>query len=343
MNVLDFSFEQPAWEAAIDALRPGDSLSALRFLALVEGEDEDAVEAAFQALEEKRIYLDITVLPKEAGTGDTALRLRQEEQLVRQGKLPDGLEENDPLRLYLEEIDGLSQGADAEALAQRCQNGDEQAMAALTNAMLPRVVQLAKELTGRGVLLLDLIQEGSLGLWQSIPRFSGSGFAAHADYWIKAYLARCVVAQARQNGVGQKLRQAVENYQTADKRLLTALGRNPTLEEIAQALNMTPEDARAVEKLLGDARAVAKSTQPSGQPEEAEQAVEHTAYFQSRARIGELLSSLDEQSVRLLTLRFGLEGGLPLSPEETGKRLGLTAEEVVEREAAALQNLRENQ
>lgn len=342
MNDWDFTFERPEWEVAVDALRPGDSLSALRLLALLEGEDEDAVEEAFRALEEKQISLDLANLRGNPGSGAGAVRLREEEQLVRQGKLPEGLEENDPLRLYLEEVASLpTNGADMEALAQRCLTGDERAQAALADGCLNQVVRLAEELTGRGVLLLDLIQEGSLGLWQSVLRYEGGGFAHYADWWIRFYMAKTVILQARANGVGLKLRKALEAYQAADKRLLTELGRNPTLEEIALEIHMTPEDTAVVEKMLRDARAVAKAQEPEKQTDaEAEQAVEDTAYFQSRQRIMELLSCLNEEDARILSLRFGLEGGLPLSPQETGRKLGLTAEEVTARETDALRRLR---
>lgn len=342
MKDLDFTFEQPAWEVALSALGPGDRFSALRFLALLEGEDEDTVEEAFALLEEKRIRLDLSQLPRDIGSGAAAVRLRQEEQLVRQGRLLEGLEQNDPLRLYLEEIARLpGTHGEREKLAQRCLAGDAQAQTELVNSCLDRVVQLAQEMVGRGVLLLDLIQEGSLGLWQGILHYQGGGFEEHADWWIRASLAKALTMQARANGVGQKLRKALEDYQAADKRLLTQLGRNPTLEEIALELHMVPEDAAIIEKMLRDARTVAKAKEPEKENDsEAEQAVENTAYFQSRQRIMELLSVLDEQEAKLLSLRFGLEGGLPMSPQETGKQLGLTADEVVAREAAALQKLR---
>lgn len=342
MKDLDITFEQPAWESALSALRPGAKLSALHFLTLLEGEADEAVEDAFALLEEKEVSLDISTLPKSAGSNAAAARLRQEEQLACQGKLPLGLEKNDPLRLYLEEIARLPGDLrEREALLRRCLAGDRQAQADLVNSYLDRVVQLAKALTGRGVLLLDLIQEGSLGLWQGILRYERGDFDAYVDWWIQAYLARAVILQARANGVGQKLRKAMEDYQAADKRLLTQFGRNPTLKEIALELHMVPQDTAIIEKMMRDARMVAKTKEPVKENDpEAEQAVENTAYFQSRQRILELLSVLDDTDAKILTLRFGLEGELPLSPQETGGKLGLTPDEVISREAAALQRLR---
>lgn len=339
----EFVFEPAAWELALENIKPETELSAVRFLTLMEGEEEAALEEALLVLEEKHILLDVSDLPKMGGVGEAAVRLRREEQLVKSNSLVQSLEEADPLRLYLEELARISVCGDVEVLAQRLLEGDKSVVEQLTNLMLGRVLERAYEMVGRGVLLLDLIQEGSLGLWQAILNYQGGGFEAHCDWHIRADLARAVTMQARSNGVGQKMRQAMEDYRSVDERLLTELGRNPTLEEIAQELHMSAEEAAAVAKMLDSARMMAqakKPVQPEEEDPEDQQAVEDTAYFQARQRIAELLSNLDEADAKLLTLRFGLEGGKPLAPEETGKKLGLTPEEVVAREAAALAKLR---
>jgi RNA polymerase primary sigma factor len=203
------------------------------------------------------------------------------------------------------------------------------------------VVEEAFSLTGRGVLLLDLIQEGSLGLWQGLLSYTGGDIEAHCLQYIRWDLARAVTTHARESGVGQRLRQAMEDYRAVDEQLLSQLGRNPTIQELAEALHMTVEETAQVAKTIDAARIVAqaKAPEPEEDPQE-DQAVEDTAYFQMRQRISELLSSLTEQEAQLLKLRFGLEGGKPLTPEETGKYLKLTAEEVVAQEAAALSKLR---
>ena len=343
MNQWEFSFEASPWETVFETLPAGGSFSAARFLAMMEGETEDSLAAAFEALEKKDILLDISELPKNYGSGELALRLRREEQLVRENALLQNLEENDPLRLYLEELAAIPVTGDPQVLAQKCAEGDEAAMAQLVNAMLSRVVTNACQMTGRGVLLMDLIQEGSLGLWQAILTYTQGSIETHCDRCIQITLANSVVRQALANGVGQKMRQALEDYRAIDERLLTELGRNPTLEEIALELHMTPEEASFVAETLDAARMLQKAkadSEPKEQQPEDEQAVEDTAYFQMRQRIQELLSSLNEADAKLLTLRFGLEGGLPMSPEDTGKQLGLTPEEVVAREAAALNKLR---
>ena len=164
-----------------------------------------------------------------------------------------------------------------------------------------------------------------------------------ADRWIQGAMAKLITMQARANGVGQKMRQALEDYKAVDERLLSELGRNATIEEIAEQMHMTAEETGHVKSMLDNARLVSRTkaeNEPEEETEEDEQHVEDTALFQMRQRIADLLADLPEADAMLLTLRFGLEGGRPLTPEETGRKLNLTPEEVVTREAAALMKLR---
>ena len=339
----DFVFEESLWELTFSKLHKGGNFSAVRFLTLMEGEDESSVEDALLDLQQLQIAIDISDLPKAAGTGEAAARLRREEQLVKAGTLMAALEENDPLRLYLEELASIPVCGDAEILAMECLEGKRGAQERLLNLSLSRVVEMAKEYTGYGVLLLDLIQEGSLGLWYAISAFEGGNFEQFSTWYIRLYLAKAVVLQSRANGVGQKMRTAMEDYRAVDERLLAELGRNATLEEIAMEMHMTPEEAEMVRDTLESARLLSQAraaNAPKEEQPEDEQHVEDTALFQMRQRILDLLSNVSEDDAKLLTLRFGLEGGLPLSPEETGRKLGLTPEEVIAREAAALAQLR---
>ena len=338
----DFVFEATPWELALEEMHMGDTLSAARFLTLLEGESEETVEEAFEDLAAAHVTLDVAELPKTLGAGDTAVRLRREAELVKTGLDPAVLEPGDPLRLYLEEVAATPACGDELLLAADAANGDERVMERLTNLGLSRVIELSKEYTGYGVLLLDLIQEGSLGLWQAIGCFDGGDYEAHRDWWIRQSLARAVTMQARQSGVGHKLRQAMEDYRSVDERLLCDLGRNPTIEEIAEEMHISAQEAAAVAKMVENARMMGKVHTPEVEddPAEEEAHVEDTALFQMRQRIAELLEGVSEEDAKLLTLRFGLEGGLPLSPADTGRKLGLTPEEVVAREAAALSQLR---
>ncbi len=343
MMELDITFDESPWEQLVQ--QAGDTLSALQLLTQTEEEDEETLEEIFRVLEEKKITLDISQLPADMGSGDTAVRLRHEQQLVEKNNLLEGLEKNDTLRLYLEELAGTKPDSTRQELLKRHLRGDREAAPELLNLSLAAVVEAAKTYTGRGVLLMDLIQEGSLGLWQGILQYTGGDFDSHCSWWIHQYMARAVVMQARSGGLGQKLRQGMEDYRDVDQRLLSELGRNATLEEIAQQMHVTVQEAQVYEDMITQARSrqmVDAAMAPKEEdPQEEEQAVEDTAYFQARERIMELLSTLSQEDAQLLTLRFGLEGGLPMNPQEAGQKLGLTPQEVVEREAAALNQLRQ--
>lgn len=343
MSNLEFTFEDST--AFFADVPDGASVSAARFLTLMEGETEETMEEALQEMENRGIVLDISDLPKASGTGEAAVRLRREAELVKNGTLMQALEENDPLRLYLEEVASIPACGDVAVLAADAAAGKQHTQEQLLNLRLSRVLEMAKEMAGNGVLLLDLIQEGSLGLWQAIMSYQEGDFEAYSDRWIRGAMAKLITLQARDNGVGQKMRQALEDYKAVDERLLSELGRNATIEEIAEEMHMSAEETVLVKNMLDSARLMNRAkaeNEPEEETPEDEQHVEDTALFQMRQRIADLLSGLDDTDAKLLTMRFGLEGGLPLSPEETGRKLGLTPEEVVSREAAALAKLRSN-
>ena len=320
------------------------TISAARLLTETDGLGDEALEEVFQALEERNIPIDLSDLPLTGASGEAARRLREEEQLVRGGKLLSGLEENDPLRLYLEELASIPVCGDPEVLALELLEGRDVANR-LVNLSLGRVVELAQEYTGRGVLLMDLIQEGSLGLWNGILRFEGGSFEAHRDSCIRRYMAQAVIRQARASGLGQKMRQAVEDYRMVDERLLSELGRNPTLEEIAEAMHMTVTEIEAVRKFLDNARMVGKAhevKEPEEETPEDTQAVEDTAYYQTRERVDSLMSGISELEQKVVTMRYGLDGKAPQTAAEVGRKLNLTVTEVVELETAALTKMRQS-
>ena len=185
-----------------------------------------------------------------------------------------------------------------------------------------------------------------MGLWENLEFYREGDLEAYIDREIHEAMARTVILQNQASGLGAKMRQALEDYRAVDERLLGELGRNPTLEEIAEELHLTADEAGSLSQMVTAARRLAQA-RPEEKPVEEEQAeeqqaVEDTAYFQARQRIAEMLSGLTEADAKLLTLRFGLEGGLPMSPEEAGKKLGMTPEEVVKREAAVLAQLRQS-
>lgn len=336
-----FTFERPDWELLLDSLRPANQLSAVLLLSVLEPEDEQSVEDALESMTQRQITLDVSSLPMDFGAGEMEKRLRFEDALPRNEKMLLALEDGDPLRLYLEELAATPAQGDTNILSQRLLKGDEAASQLLLNLHLHRAVEIAREFTGRGVLLLDLIQEAGLGLWQGILQYDGGDFESHIDWWIRQGIARVVFLQARESGVLRNMQSNMEAYRQADKRLLTELGRNATMEELAMELGITPEQADVIRDMILNASAMEKMKQ---KPEEAtaedEQAVEDTAYFQSRQRVTEMLSALSQQEAQIIALRFGLEGGAPMTAEAVAEKLGMSAEQVVAAEAAALEKLR---
>ncbi len=344
--MIDVVFEPSPWEQALDALTPGDTLPAAQALLLLEEMSDAEAEDALFLLEEKRIGLDITGLPADGGRGEAADRLRREQQLAQKGNLLENLDENDPLGLYLREIAQIPAAGDAQLLAEAYAAGNQDVLQTLTGLYLGLVVERALAMTGRGILLLDLIQEASLGLWQGTLHYTTGNFDEHIRWWIDQYLAKAVLMQARSCCLGDKLRTAIEDYRDMDQQLLSQLGRNPTVEEIAEAIHISPEEAAVIDGMLTQVKLrqqVEQARQPKQETPDDEQSVENTALFQSRQRILDMLSTLTEQEAKLLTLRFGLEGGLAKTPQQAGEILGITAEEAVNMETAALQKLRQQE
>ncbi len=344
--MMEFILEQTPWDLLLDSLQAGDTLSGIRCLSCAEGMNAEELEGALLALIERGVGLDGSDLPADCGDGDVAQRLQQEKKLAKSGQLLSSLEETDPLRLYLEELADVQHPEDTEELVSKYLQGDEAATQMLVGQCLPLVVERACRQAGRGVLLLDLIQEGNLGLWQGILHYTGGDFLEHIFWWIDQYCNKAFVLQAHSRDIGQKLRQGMADFRDADQKLLSELGRNPTLEEIAEAIHMTVEEAAVYEGMLAQARLrreADKLRAPRETTPEDQQAVENTAYFQTRQRILEMLSTLPEQQAKLLTLRYGLESGLPQSPQQIATQLAMTVEEVTELEAAALAHLRQQE
>lgn len=341
--MMDVTFEKSPLEQLLDTLCPGDRVSGLECLKAIEDLSQEEAEEALLVLEERGIALDISDLPACGNDGEAAIRLKLEQKLAKAGQLQKGLEENDPLRLYLEELSGIPATGDEKELAEQYLFGNDNVAQQLVNLSLSRVVERSCDMTGRGVLLLDLIQEGSLGLWQGILNYTDGAYETHIYWWIDQYLAKAVLMQAHTGGIWQKMRQGMADYRDADQQLLSELGRNPTLEEIAEAIHVSVEEAATYAAMLSQARAkeqIEQLRQPKESSPDDEQAVENTAYFQTRQRITEMLSTLTEQEARILTLRFGLEDGVSLNEAQVGKMLNLSPEEVIQIERQSLLKLR---
>lgn len=339
----DFVFEQAPWEAYLRSCKNGSVISGWNLISMLEDEEDNAVEDAFSILTVKRLQLDLSGLPQMSAGSNTAQRLQQEREYVTGGLKTELMEETDPLRLYLEEIAAAPACGDEKLLAEQLSSGDQRAAQRLTELGLSRVVEIAAEYAGQAVLLLDLIQEGNIGLWEAISGYRGGDYAAQRDEAIRSSVLKAIVLQARSNGISQKMKKALQDYRAADQHLLTKLGRNPGLEEIAQEMHISLEQAQTIEKTMADILLLQKAEKlaaPKEETAEDELPVEDTAYFQMRQRISEMLSVLDEQEARILTMRFGLEKGLPMSAEEVAKALGITTAAVTACETAALSKLR---
>lgn len=339
----DFVFEQAPWEAYLRSCKNGSVISGWNLISMLEDEEDDAVEDAFSILTVKKLQLDLSGLPQMSAGSNTAQRLQQEREYVTGGLKTEQMEETDPLRLYLEEIAAAPACGDEKLLAEQLSSGDQRAAQRLTELGLSRVVEIAAEYAGQAVLLLDLIQEGNIGLWEAISGYRGGDYAAQRDEAIRSSVLKAIVLQARSNGISQKMKKALQDYRAADQHLLTKLGRNPGLEEIAQEMHISLEQAQTIEKTMADILLLQKAEKlaaPKEETAEDELPVEDTAYFQMRQRISEMLSVLDEQEARILTMRFGLEKGLPMSAEEVAKALGITTAAVTACETAALSKLR---
>ena len=344
MNGFTFEDMTSPWDLAVARLKRGDMLSAQRFLTLMRSTEDISSEDAALELEQMGVMLDVAGLPVITGNPDTAARLGLEQELLKNGGWSESLDEKDPLRLFVEELAYCAVLDDEDALAAQAAAGDQKAMQRLTDGYLKMVFECAGAFAGRGVLLMDLVQEGSLGLWQAILSYESGSFREHALWWIRQAMARAVTLQAEADGVGDHLAGQIDRYQKADKQLLTSLGRNPTDQEIAQELGITLEETISLGKTLREVQNMAKIQKEKDKAAESaaedDQAVEDTAYYQTRERVNDLMEGLTEQETMVLNLRYGLNGKAPLTAQETAVKMNMTADQIAAVESAALAKMR---
>lgn len=331
MEASDFRFDE--YEDTLP-----DIVTFGRFAQLAAGLDGDETDELLQRLEGSGAVFDLSDMPKPGAVGQAALRLREEQELVEQGAdLRTRLPKEDSLRIYLEEtaaLPDLTEGQRKAAMADP---------SLLVNLGMKLSVRIARDYVGYGVLLQDLIQEGNVGMWQLLTDYPGGEPEQVLEHCIRQAMICTIFSQALASGLSERLRRAVEDYRSADERLLMELGRNPTPEEMAEHLHLSVEEVEAVRRTLENARMVDKAhIQP--EPEEAdaeeEQAVEDTAYYRTRETVNDLMSGLTELETELLNLRYGLNGKPPLSLQETARRLNLTTTQVTETERNALEKMR---
>ena len=267
--------------------------------------------------------------------------------------LPKGISIDDPVRMYLKEIGKIPLLKPHEEIeyAKRMLEGDEVAKQRLVEANLRLVVSIAKRYVGRGMLFLDLIQEGNLGLIKAVEKFDyerGFKFSTYATWWIRQAITRAIADQARTIRIPVHMVETINKLIRVSRQLLQELGRDPKPEEIAKEMAMSVEKVREIMKIAQDP--VSLET-PIGEEEDShlgdfipdEDALapaEAAAYSLLKDQIEEVLGSLNEREQKVLKLRFGLEDGRARTLEEVGKEFDVTRERIRQIEAKALRKLR---
>ena len=267
--------------------------------------------------------------------------------------LPKGISIDDPVRMYLKEIGKipLLKPHEEVELARRMHEGDELAKQRLVEANLRLVVSIAKRYVGRGMLFLDLIQEGDLGLIKAVEKFDyvkGFKFSTYATWWIRQAITRAIADQARTIRIPVHMVETINKLIRVSRQLLQELGRDPKPEEIAKEMDMTEDKVREIMKIAQDP--VSLET-PIGEEEDshlgdfipdddAPAPAEAAAYSLLKEQIEDVLGSLNEREQKVLKLRFGLEDGRARTLEEVGKEFDVTRERIRQIEAKALRKLR---
>ena len=267
--------------------------------------------------------------------------------------VPDGISIEDPVRMYLKEIGKVPLlSADEEVeLAKRMAEGDEDAKKRLAEANLRLVVSIAKRYVGRGMLFLDLIQEGNLGLIKAVEKFDyhkGFKFSTYATWWIRQAITRAIADQARTIRIPVHMVETINKLIRVSRQLLQELGREPTPEEIAAEVDMPVERVREILKISQEP--VSLET-PIGEEEDSHLGdfiqddnvpvpAEAAAQTLLKEQLDEVLDTLTEREQKVLRLRFGMDDGRARTLEEVGKEFDVTRERIRQIEAKALRKLR---
>lgn len=267
--------------------------------------------------------------------------------------VPDGVSIEDPVRMYLKEIGKvpLLSAEEEIELAKRMELGDQEAKKRLAEANLRLVVSIAKRYVGRGMLFLDLIQEGNLGLIKAVEKFDyrkGYKFSTYATWWIRQAITRAIADQARTIRIPVHMVETINKLIRISRQLLQELGREPTAEELAVEMQMPEEKVREIMKIAQEP--VSLET-PIGEEEDSHLGdfipdddipapAEAAAFTLLKEQLMEVLDTLTEREEKVLRLRFGLDDGRARTLEEVGKEFNVTRERIRQIEAKALRKLR---
>ena len=267
--------------------------------------------------------------------------------------IPEGISIDDPVRMYLKEIGRvpLLNAEEEIMLAKRMEAGDEEAQKRLAEANLRLVVSIAKRYVGRGMLFLDLIQEGNLGLIKAVEKFDyskGYKFSTYATWWIRQAITRAIADQARTIRIPVHMVETINKLIRVSRQLLQQLGREPAPEEIAKEMEITVDRVREIMKIAQEP--VSLET-PIGEEEDshlgdfiedqdAPAPAEAAAFMLLKEQLEDVLDTLTPREEKVLRLRFGLDDGRARTLEEVGQNFGVTRERIRQIEAKALRKLR---